>query len=149
MSGLEKTNPATGRWQEFLVARQALGLYPYLRQGAAFSLVALAAGLGSFFFLPVVLLIPVAYYLFGVATLKRLRDMDRGWYWLFLTLLPFVGPILISLALSSDTAGEPGPPSLFRFPLATSAVFGFQSAFFLALVLAGFAETGESLSFLT
>ena len=149
MSGLEKTNPATGRWQEFLVARQALGLYPYLRQGAAFSLVALAAGLGSFFFLPVVLLIPVAYYLFGVATLKRLRDMDRGWYWLFLTLLPFVGPILISLALSSDTAGEPGPPSLFRFPLATSAVFGFQSAFFLALVFAGFAETGESLSFLT
>ena len=96
-----------------------------------------------------VLLIPVAYYLFGVATLKRLRDMDRGWYWLFLTLLPFVGPILISLALSSDTAGEPGPPSLFRFPLATSAVFGFQSAFFLALVFAAFAETGESLSFLT
>ena len=149
MSGLEKTNPATGRWQEFLVARQALGLYPYLRQGAAFSLVALAAGLGSFFFLPLALLIPVVYYLFGVATLKRLRDMDRGWYWLFLVLLPFVGPILISLALSSDTAGEPGPPSLFRFPLATSAVFGFQSAFFLALVFAAFAETGESLSFLT
>ena len=149
MSGLEEADPATARWQQFLVSRQALGLYPYLRQGALFSLVALAAGLGSFFFLPLALLIPVAYYLFGVATLKRLRDMDRGWYWLFLTLLPFVGPILISLALSSDTAGEPGPPSLFRFPLATSAVFGFQSAFFLALVFAGFAETGESLSFLT
>ena len=149
MSGLEKADPTTGRWQKFLVARQALGLYPYLRQGAAFSLVALAAGLGSFFFLPVALLIPVVYYLFGVATLKRLRDMDRGWYWLFLALLPFVGPILISLALSSDTAGEPGLPSLFRFPLATGAVFGFQCAFFLALVFAGFAETGESVSFLT
>ena len=149
MSGLEETDPATARWQQFLVSRQALGLYPYLRQGALFSLVALAAGFGSFFFLPLALLIPVVYYLFGVATLKRLRDMDRGWYWLFLALLPFVGPILISLALSSDTAGEPGPPSLFRFPLATSAIFGFQSAFFLALVLAGFAETGESLSFLT
>jgi uncharacterized membrane protein YhaH (DUF805 family) len=97
----------------------------------------------------VALLIPVVYYLFGVATLKRLRDMDRGWYWLFLALLPFVGPILISLALSSDTAGEPGPPSLFRFPLATSTIFGFQCAFFLALVFAGFAETGESVSFLT
>lgn len=149
MSGLEEADPATGRWQQFLFARQALGLYPYLRQGAAFSLVALAAGLGSFFFLPMALLIPVVYYLFGVATLKRLRDMDRGWYWLFLALLPFVGPILISLALSSDTAGEPGPPSLFRFPLATSTIFGFQCAFFLALVFAGFAETGESLSFLT
>ena len=149
MSGLEEADPATGRWQQFLFARQALGLYPYLRQGAAFSLVALAAGLGSFFFLPVALLIPVVYYLFGVATLKRLRDMDRGWYWLFLALVPFVGPILISLALSSDTAGEPGLPSLFRFPLATGAVFGFQSAFFLALVFAGFAETGESVSFLT
>ena len=149
MSGLEETDPATARWQQFLVSRQALGLYPYLRQGALFSLVALAAGLGSFFFLPLALLIPVVYYLFGVATLKRLRDMDRGWYWLFLALLPFVGPILISLALSSDTAAEPGPPSLLRFPLATSAIFGFQSAFFLALVLAGFAETGESLSFLT
>mgnify|MGYP006923606562 CR=1 FL=1 len=149
MSGLEEADPATARWQQFLVSRQALGLYPYLRQGALFSLVALAAGFGSFFFLPLALLIPVVYYLFGVATLNRLRDMDRGWYWLFLALLPFVGPILISLALSSDTAGEPGPPSLFRFPLATSAVFGFQSAFFLALVLAGFAETGESLSFLT
>lgn len=149
MSGLKEADPATARWQQFLVSRQALGLYPYLRQGAAFSLVGLAAGFGSFFFLPLALLIPVVYYLFGVATLKRLRDMDRGWYWLFLALLPFVGPILISLALSSDTAGEPGPPSLFRFPLATSAVFGFQSAFFLALVLAGFAETGESLSFLT
>ena len=149
MSGLEKADPTTGRWQKFLVARQALGLYPYLRQGAAFSLVALAAGIGSFFFFPLALLIPVVYYLFGVATLKRLRDMDRGWYWLFLALLPFVGPILISLALSSDTAGEPGPPSLFRFPLATGAVFGFQSAFFLALVFAGFAKTGESLSFLT
>lgn len=149
MSRLEEADPATARWQQFLVSRQALGLYPYLRQGALFSLVALAAGLGSFFFLPLALLIPVVYYLFGVATLNRLRDMDRGWYWLFLALLPFVGPILISLALSSDTAGEPGPPSLFRFPLATSAVFGFQSAFFLALVLAGFAETGESLSFLT
>ena len=149
MSGLEEADPATARWQQFLVSRQALGLYPYLRQGAAFSLVALAAGFGSFFFLPLALLIPVVYYLFGVATFKRLRDMDRGWYWLFLALLPFVGPILISLALSSDTAAEPGPPSLLRFPLATSAIFGFQSAFFLALVLAGFAETGESLSFLT
>jgi len=149
VSGLEEADPATARWQQFLVSRQALGLYPYLRQGALFSLVALAAGLGSFFFLPLALLIPVVYYLFGVATLNRLRDMDRGWYWLFLALLPFVGPILISLALSSDTAGEPGPPSLFRFPLAASAIFGFQSAFFLALVLAGFAETGESLSFLT
>jgi uncharacterized membrane protein YhaH (DUF805 family) len=149
VSGLEEADPATGRWQQFLFARQALGLYPYLRQGAAFSLGALAAGIGSFFFFPLALLIPVVYYLFGVATLKRLRDMDRGWYWLFLALVPFVGPILISLALSSDTAGEPGPPSLFRFPLATGAVFGFQSAFFLALVFAGFAETGESLSFLT
>ena len=149
MSGLEEADPATARWQQFLVSRQALGLYPYLRQGAAFSLVALAAGFGSFFFLPLALLIPVVYYLFGVATFKRLRDMDRGWYWLFLALLPFVGPILISLALSSDTAAEPGPPSLLRFPLATSAIFGFQNAFFLALVLAGFAETGESLSFLT
>jgi uncharacterized membrane protein YhaH (DUF805 family) len=149
VSGLEEADPATGRWQQFLFARQALGLYPYLRQGAAFSLVALAAGIGSFFFFPLALLIPVVYYLFGVATLKRLRDMDRGWYWLFLALLPFVGPILISLALSSDTAGEPGLPSLFRFPLATGAVFGFQCAFFLALVFAGFAETGESVSFLT
>ena len=77
MSGLEEADPATGRWQQFLFARQALGLYPYLRQGAAFSLGALAAGLGSFFFLPVALLIPVVYYLFGVATLKRLRDMAK------------------------------------------------------------------------
>ena len=143
MSGIEGNTPRTQRrWRDALSPRGTLGLSPYLRQGAVFALIAVASGMGSFAFLPVALIIVFAYYLLGVASVKRLRDMERGWWWLFILALPFVGPLLISFALVGDTAGEPRPPSLFRFPLAAVAVFWIQAFFFLAVVMAGLAGEG-------
>ena len=148
MSGVAEAVPAAkNRWQAALSVRGTLSLRAYLRHGTLLSLLALAAGGASFAFLPFAIIGVVAYYLLGVASIKRLRDMDRGWYWLLIVTVPLIGPLLMSLALAGDTAGAAQRPSLFRFPFAATAIFWFQACFFVALFMAAIAESGEGFRF--
>jgi uncharacterized membrane protein YhaH (DUF805 family) len=126
------------------IPRGTLALYPYLFQGAVFSAVAVASSLASYLFLPLALGAVLAAYLLLVATLRRLSDMGRTWFWMLLMVPPFIGPFLMCFAVVGTTAtAPPRPEPLFRFPFAVSMVFLYQTAFFFSLVLFGFASDGN------
>jgi len=146
--GLESPGgTAPGRPQapgNLFIARGTLALYPYLFQGAVFSVMAVASSLSSYLFLPLALGAVLAAYLLLVATLKRLTDMGRTWLWMLLMVPPFIGPFLLCFAVVGESAtAPPRPEPLFRFPFAVSTVFLYQTAFFFSLVLFAIASDGN------